>query len=279
MVVTSKTKKTSPRAKPGKAAKAKAKSAPRPAAKKSPSKPKPVAKAQRSAKAPVAAKTARALKPAAVKGPAAKTPVARATSKRTPPSRPEVSARQPSRPVAPQPPVARRPPVDHQRAVKAFELGLESFYRKDFKRAVEAFRAIVANYPHESEILDRAQTYLRICEKSSQQKPSRPQTADDHYKLGILRYNEGDLDAAVELFAKALTLDARNDKVHYVLAAAHALRGEGDEALKALKRAIEINPDNRIFAANDGDFELLRERGEFKSLVDHAAAPPAGGPA
>ena len=39
----------------------------------------------------------------------------------------------------------------------------------------------------------------------------KPATADDHYKQGILRYNEGALNEALDHFGKALALESRGE--------------------------------------------------------------------
>jgi tetratricopeptide (TPR) repeat protein len=153
---------------------------------------------------------------------------------------------------------------------------MDRFHKRDLEQACELFRSIVAEFPEESELLERVHTWLRICEKAVVPKPSRPQTAEDHYKLGIVRYNEGQLGQALEHFDRALVLEPRSDKIHYVMAAAYALRSEGDRSLEHLKKAIDLNEDNRVFAANDTDFDLLKEHAEFRALVSSSDASSAG---
>ena len=46
--------------------------------------------------------------------------------------------------------------------------------------------------------------------------------------------------------------------------------------MKHLRRAIELNDDNRVYAHNDGDFEGLRVRGDFQTLVS-SSSPDSGG--
>ena len=68
--------------------------------------------------------------------------------------------------------------------------------------------------------------------------------------------------------------DPDNDHALYMLAVAHAQRGEHAEAIAHLERAIALNPENRALARRDPDLEPLRE--DERSSADARTSPPRG---
>ena len=76
--------------------------------------------------------------------------------------------------------------------------------------------------------------------------------------------------------------DPDNDHALYMLAVAHAQRGEHAEAIAHLERAIALNPENRALARRDADLEPLRQDESFRATLDAHPAPngqPAPRPA
>jgi hypothetical protein len=64
-----------------------------------------------------------------------------------------------------------------------------------------------------------------------------------------------------------------NDHVQYMLAVVRSLRGELDLACQHLRRAVELNAENRFLARQDADFELLRRDPRFRQIVERPHAP------
>jgi hypothetical protein len=56
--------------------------------------------------------------------------------------------------------------------------------------------------------------------------------------------------------------------VQFMLAVAHALRGDPAKAWPPLERAIDLNPENRFLARQDADLDSLRREPEFRQIVD-----------
>ena len=57
------------------------------------------------------------------------------------------------------------------------------------------------------------------------------------------------------------------DYIHYALALAHAMAGEPAGALEHLKRAIELEPKNRLMARQDTDFGAIAGQPTFQALL------------
>ena len=156
-------------------------------------------------------------------------------------------------------------------AITAFEGILAIVGKQDWKGALAKLKAFSAEYPNEIELLDRVGAYTKVCEQNLRAAPPAPKTAEDHYSAGVLRLNQGAFEEAARHFEKATALDAKLDKARYAMASALALKNDRPGALEHLRQAIELNPENRIFAANDSDLESLRDDPEFSELVGRAA--------
>ena len=77
------------------------------------------------------------------------------------------------------------------------------------------------------------------------------------------------MDRAVTYLNQVLDEEPSNDQACYMLAVAHAGRGEATRALvRYLQQAIEANPENRALARVDPDLERLRHDGD-----PHPVAP------
>ena len=66
---------------------------------------------------------------------------------------------------------------------------------------------------------------------------------------------------------KALQMDPGADHIHYALAAAQALSGDAPGAYESLKRAIELEPRNRLLARQDADLAHVVNLPPFDALV------------
>jgi tetratricopeptide (TPR) repeat protein len=77
-----------------------------------------------------------------------------------------------------------------------------------------------------------------------------PESAELHNVLGIAAASEGNIDAALVEFQRALRLAPDSAATHWHLGAALAARGERQEAIAHLRRSVEIDPRNE-YAQND----------------------------
>jgi tetratricopeptide (TPR) repeat protein len=68
-------------------------------------------------------------------------------------------------------------------------------------------------------------------------------SAVEHHAKGVERYLAGDLDAARKLFESAVESDDYHAASHRMLGTLLRIKGEGEEAKRHLKRAVELDPD------------------------------------
>ena len=116
-------------------------------------------------------------------------------------------------------------------------------------------------------IAHRARIYARMCEGRLEQPTALPQSAEEHYNYGIALLNARELAAARDHLQAALALDSGADHVHYALAVCYGLSGDISNAYESLKRAIELQPRNRIMARQDADFAPIAGQAPLDRLV------------
>jgi tetratricopeptide (TPR) repeat protein len=74
-------------------------------------------------------------------------------------------------------------------------------------------------------------------------------------------------DEALAIFEDGIARFPDNAGIRYNLACRQAQEGKSAEAIAALRKAIELNPAAREWAAGDDDLASLRDEPEFEALV------------
>ena len=193
--------------------------------------------------------------------PQPKTPKTQTSAAQIPPARPA--------PGAPGPPQRRTTYVE---AVALYERGLEALQRHEYRGAADLFESVLRQYPEEKELHERVRLYLNICQRQAAPRQATPQTVEERLYAATLAINGGRYDEALMHLRLVRDEDADNDHALYMLAVAHAQRGEIAEAIAHLERAIALNPDNRGLARTDPDLEPLRGDDSFRTALDTPSA-------
>jgi tetratricopeptide (TPR) repeat protein len=175
-------------------------------------------------------------------------------------------------PVQPSPQQRERRPT-YIEAVAIYERGLEALQRHEFDGAAVLFDSVLRQYPEEKELHERVRLYLNICERHATPKEPSPQTQEERLYAATLAINGGRYDQALASLRLVRDEDPDNDHALYMLAVAHAQRGEPAEAIAHLQRAIALNPENRALAKSDPDLEPLRDDDAFRTALDTPVGP------
>lgn len=185
-------------------------------------------------------------------------------------SRPAVSA-EPERVVAPPP--LNTPPrrSTYVEAVAIYERALEALQRHEYQTAGDMLESVLQTYPEEKELHERVKLYLNICRRQAAPREATPQTIDERLYASTLAINSGKYDDAIVHLRLVRDEDPDNEHALYMLAVAHAQRGEHAEAVAHLERAISLNPENRAQARRDPDLEPLHDDEAFRAALE---APP-----
>jgi tetratricopeptide (TPR) repeat protein len=175
----------------------------------------------------------------------------------------------PSHPSVPAPPPRRSTYIE---AVALYERGLDAVQRHDYRGAIELLESVLRQYPEERELHERVRLYLNICQRQATSREATPQTVEERLYASTLAINGGKYDEAISHLRLVRDEDPDNDHALYMLAVAHAQRGEHAEAIAHLERAIALNPENRALARRDPDLEALRQDESFRGTLDAAAS-------
>lgn len=200
-----------------------------------------------------------------------------------PRSAPKTTAKRPA-PAAPAPPPrqsraavqeAPKPPErksTYPEAVAAYERGIAALQRRDYQAAADSFRDLMSRFPDERELQERAQVYLRVCERELA-AAAAPRTVEERLVAATVALNAGDHARTLSLLDEVLREDPKSDLAEYMAAVVHCAKGEPDAALVRLRRSIELNPENRNLARQDADLEALQDNEAFRHLLEAPAVP------
>lgn len=155
----------------------------------------------------------------------------------------------------------------YEKAILSFGEAVKAYRKENYEKAVEAFEALIEKHPSERELVDRAQTYIKICQNIMKKEVLPSKTFDDLYESGVVLMNLGKYEEALKLFNKAVEKKPDHAKILYFMAAIYQSMGDSDQSLEFLKRSIQKDKYFKILAQNDSDFEDLREDKKFKLLT------------
>ena len=151
------------------------------------------------------------------------------------------------------------------RQLGSFEAGIRFFHARKFKEARE--QLVEAAAGPECDVAQRARLHMAMCDGRLQQATVSLGSAEDYYNYGIALINSRNVAEARMHLEKALQIAPGADHIHYALALAQALSGDVASAYDNLKRAIELEPRNRIMARQDADFGPLAHQPPFAALL------------
>jgi tetratricopeptide (TPR) repeat protein len=234
----------------------------------------------------MAKRTAKKAAPAKRPATKAKTP-AKSAKKAAAPAKPKAAAskpavkpaapgpvrvfRQPPPPPPPPPLATPKPPAAD--AVAGFEKGMAQLQRHDYAGAKTTFQGLIDNFPSEGFLTDRARVYLQLADRELQRRPAS--SVEERLTAATAALNNNDDAEAGRLAESAFKDDRSADLAAYLMAIVAARQGRTEDALKHIKTAIEINPESRVQARQDEEFDILLELDEFHTLTE---APPTPSP-
>lgn len=88
------------------------------------------------------------------------------------------------------------------------------------------------------------------------------------FMLGYALHAQGELDEAVLYHIRATSFPATAPLAYYNLGCAQALKGNSDQAFKALEKAVELGVTNAAQYRGDSDLQSLRTDQRWKGLLD-----------
>jgi tetratricopeptide (TPR) repeat protein len=189
------------------------------------------------------------------------------TAKRSSPTTHAAASSRQSRVAVQEVPKAPERKSTYPDAVSAYERGIAALQRRDYQTAADAFRDLMARFPEERELQERAQVYLRVCERELA-AAAAPKTTEERLVAATVALNAGEHDRTLSLLDEVLRDDPKSDLAEYMAAVVYCAKGDPEAAIGRLKRSIELNPENRNLARQDSDLDSLHALDTFKALVE-----------
>jgi tetratricopeptide (TPR) repeat protein len=135
--------------------------------------------------------------------------------------------------------------------LESYRRGMEALYASKWKEAEELLTA-AAGKADSTDLAARARQFATTA------RSRREKVEDaDPYLEAVVAKNRGELARALELCQEGGRWE-NEARFAYLAAAVCSLQGQNDAAFPHLRRAIELEPRNRIHAVHDPDLSALR---------------------
>ena len=144
---------------------------------------------------------------------------------------------------------------------------MKALQRRHFAGAATAFRQVLVKFPEERELHERARLYLNVCERELKPVAKTPRSVNKRILAATLALNRHDVDQALTLLRSSSSSHRKHDHIQYMLALAHALRDDVETAVEHLVQAIALNPNNRLQAKHEPDFDSIRGTQPFLDAI------------
>jgi tetratricopeptide (TPR) repeat protein len=154
-----------------------------------------------------------------------------------------------------------------------YEKALQSFHKKNYNKAGEAFKKIIETYKDSEfysvlEIQTRAKVYMSIAQSQMHPVTLKLESAQDHVWEGVYQLNAGNLDKALEHFVHAEKNNYRDAYLYYLMAAAYLRKEDTANALRYIEKCLKKDEHYKVIVYNEPDFESLQQNQDFLNLVE-----------
>lgn len=146
-----------------------------------------------------------------------------------------------------------------------YQSAMQLLQEGKFEKARPLFEKLVHNGA--PELLERSRTYLAVCERNGRKNGLAFSNPEERYDYAISLLNNGHYEDARDQFESLLKDDTLVDYAHYGLAILNSITGQAEECLDHLHKAIDLNPQNRIQARGDTDFNDMADDPRFTELL------------
>jgi len=160
------------------------------------------------------------------------------------------------------------PPADdasRRSAVNHFESALKLVHAGKFEKAHEAFTKLLAEAP--PDMAPTFRMYLSTCEAEIARGAAKFTDNEERYDYAISLLNHGHYEDAREHFQAILGENHNADYAFYGMALLAAMTGDCPRCIESLTEAIRLNPQNRLQARNDSDFDSVADDPSFTELL------------
>jgi tetratricopeptide (TPR) repeat protein len=152
-----------------------------------------------------------------------------------------------------------------QKTMQEYEAALKTMQEGKYEKAADIFRKLIPQAL--PEIAERARVYLEACGRQAAKQERKFAGPEEQYDYAISLLNTGLYDEAREQLETILAGEPQADYALYGLSILESMTGQTEQCLEHLAQAISINPQNRIHARVDSDFQDMADDPRFTELL------------
>lgn len=147
-----------------------------------------------------------------------------------------------------------------------YEAAIRLLQEGKYEKAHAAFDKMLTAGP--GDLADRIRMYINACVQQMAQKDQTSFAShEEHYDYAVSLLNDGHYEDAREQFNAILRENDKADYAFYGLAVLASMTGDSHTCLEYLTEAIRRNPQNRIQARADSDFQDMADDPRFTELL------------
>jgi tetratricopeptide (TPR) repeat protein len=156
---------------------------------------------------------------------------------------------------------------DHARAeiIAHYEAALRLMQEGKYDKARAAFDKMLAAGP--GDLAERIRMYINACLQQTAKEKTVFGSCEEHFDYAVSLLNDGNYEDARGEFAAILKENDKADYAFYGLAVLASMTGDSHMCLEHLTEAIRQNPQNRILARSDSDFQDMADDPRFTELL------------
>lgn len=146
-----------------------------------------------------------------------------------------------------------------------YETALKLLQSGKYEKAHEAFTKMLEGAPQD--LADRIRMYINACVTQINKGTTNFQSNEERYDYAISLLNHGLYEDAREHFQAILHEEQSADYAFYGMALLASMTGNTDGCIEHLAEAIRLNPQNRLHARLDSDFDPVADDPRFTELL------------
>ena len=146
-----------------------------------------------------------------------------------------------------------------------YEAALRLMQEGKYDKAHAAFDKMLA--AGAGELADRIRMYINACLLQVSKGKTSFKSNEERYDYAVSLLNDGQYEDARNEFKTILKQDEKADYAFYGLAVLASMTGDSHTCLEHLTEAIRQNPQNRIQARGDSDFQDMADDPRFTELL------------
>lgn len=146
-----------------------------------------------------------------------------------------------------------------------YEAALRLMQEGKYDKAHMAFDKMLA--AGAGDLADRIRMYINACLMQVSKGKTNFKSNEERYDYAVSLLNDGHYEDARTEFKTILKHDDKADYAFYGLAVLASMTGDSHTCLEHLTEAIRQNPQNRIQARGDSDFQDMADDPRFTELL------------